>query len=234
MILSILVGVMLALPFKVITRERTEVLPDESRQELLNRMTKISEENDQLRVELGQVRDRSSSLEEALMSREQTSEELSQSMTMYRILAGLEPVHGPGVRVTLSETDTEIPPGSPVRPYLIHHLDLLNIVNEMWLAGAEAIGISSSGRTERLIVDSSIRCVGSLIDVNNTGMTPPFDIFAIGNPDNLYASLTMRGGVLEPLALYDIESEVVKLDDIQLPAYAGSTLLEYAKPAGEE
>jgi len=234
MILSILVGITLALPFKVITKQRAEIVPDESRQELLNRMSKIKDENDQLRAEVAQLRDQISSFEEAMMKREQSSEELIRSRTMYRILAGLEPVQGPGVCVTLSEGDAEIPPGTALRPYLIHHLDLLSIVNELWVAGAEAIGIKSGGRIERLIVDSSIRCVGSLIDVNNTGMTPPFEIYAIGNPDTLYSSLTLRGGVLEPLALYDIETEVVKLDNIVLPAYGGSTLLEYARPLGEE
>lgn len=234
LVLSVLVGVMLALPFRVIQEERHEPPPSESSQELLNRMSKINEENNRLRLELAQTRDRANTLEEALLEREEASEELAESRTMYRILAGLDPVQGPGIRLTLNENESEPPPGSPVRNYLIHQQDLLNIVNEMWLAGAEAIGVSSSGRTERLIVDSSIRCVGSLIDVNNTAMTPPFDIFAIGNPENLYNSLTMRGGVLEGLELFDINYEISRLDNIQLPAYGGSTLLEYARPLEEE
>ncbi len=234
LILSVLVGLMLALPFKVIHEESGEPLPRESRQEIANRMLKIEEENNLLRLELAQLRSRADGLEEALLEREEASEELSHSRTLYRILAGLDPVHGPGVRLTLSEESSETSPGGDAAQYIIHQQDLLNVVNELWLAGAEAIGIRSHGRTERLIVDSTIRCVGSLIDVNNTRMTPPFDILAIGNSEDLYNAITMRGGVLEQLEYYNIHTEVVAFDDCELPAYGGSMLMEYAKPLEEE
>ena len=81
---------------------------------------------------------------------------------------------------------------------------------------------------------STIRCVGSLIDVNNTRMTPPFDIYAIGDPNDLFNAITMPGGVLVPLKLWDINAEVVKLEDFELPPYSGGTMLQYAKPVGEE
>ena len=228
LVLSLMVGVMLALPFKVIRKESTEPLPSESRQELVNRMTKLTEENDQLRAELEQSRSHISDLEESLMAGQEASAQVTDSLTRYRILAGLDAVHGPGIRLTLSEQISQLPPGAEAAPYLIHQEDLLNIVNELWLAGAEAIAIRSRDRTERLIVSSTIRCVGSLIDVNNTRMTPPFDIFAIGNPDELYNAVTMPGGVIEPLQYFNIRAEIVKMDDMVLPAYSGLTLLQYA------
>ncbi len=234
LLLSVGIGMMLSLPFKVIQEVGNEPLPSESRQELIFRMFKLTEENDQLREELEVGRDTINDLELTLMAGQETSAELSDSMSRYRILAGLDPVQGPGIRLTLREEPSEMPPGSSVAPYLIHQEDLLNIVNEIWLAGAEAVAIRSGDKTERLIVRSTIRCVGSLIDVNNTRMTPPFDIFAIGDPDDLESSLTMPRGVLEPLQFFNIDSEIVKLDDIKLPAYGGSTILTYAEPVEEE
>lgn len=230
LLLSIALGIMLSLPFRVINEVGGEPLPSESRQEMLNRMSKLEEENEQLRTELEQSRANISQLESTLMAGQETSAELSEALTRYRILAGLDPVHGPGIRLTLSENTTEVPSGTEVAPYLIHQEDLLNIVNELWLAGAEAIAIRSRDRTERLIMSSTIRCVGSLIDVNNTRMTPPFDIFAIGDPDELENALTMPRGVLEPLQFFNIDWQIVQLENIQLPAYSGLTLLEYAQP----
>lgn len=234
MLLSIALGILLALPFKVILEEKVETFPQESRQELASLMSKIQDENQQLKQELTQTRDRANTLEKALFERDEASAELSDARTMYRILSGLETVHGPGIRLTISEEGASIPAGREVTPYLIHQEDLLNIVNEMWLAGAEAIAIRSGTRTERLVLDSSIRCVGSLIDVNNQRMTPPFDIFAIGNPDDLNNALTMPGGVLEPLSFFNINTEIVKVEDIVLPPFQGSTILEYAKPLEDE
>jgi uncharacterized protein YlxW (UPF0749 family) len=65
-------------------------------------------------------------------------------------------------------------------------------------------------------------------------MTPPFDIFAIGNPDDLYTALTMPWGVLDPLEFYNIQSEITKLDEMVIPAYSGSTILQYAHPVDQE
>ncbi len=234
LLLSLLIGIMLALPFKVIHEEKSEPLPSESRQELVNRMSKLTEENEQLRQELEQSRAGIADLEDAVLARQEASQELTDSLTRYRIMAGLDPVHGPGIRLTLSEETSELPPGTEAAPYLIHQEDLLNIVNELWLAGAEAIAIRSRNRTERLIMSSTIRCVGSLIDVNSTRMTPPFDIFAIGDPDDLTNALTMPRGVLEPLQFFNIETEVSMLDDIVLPPYGGLTLLEFAQPWQDE
>jgi uncharacterized protein YlxW (UPF0749 family) len=233
LLLSIAVGVMLSLPFKVIQRSSTEPLPSDSRQELANRILKITEENDQLRIELTQVRDQSGQLEETLMQNEQASEELTESRRTYRLMAGLDAVHGPGIKLTLLENPPENPAGGEVAPYFIHQEDLLNIVNELWLAGAEGIAIGSGGKIERLVMTSTIRCVGSLIDVNNTRMSPPFEIYAIGNKDDLYAALSMPGGVLEPLSFFNIQAQMEKLDDLTLPAFSGSTLRQYARPVGE-
>jgi uncharacterized protein YlxW (UPF0749 family) len=131
------------------------------------------------------------------------------------------------------ENPPQVSEGGEVAPYFIHQEDLLNIVNELWLAGAEGVAIGSGGKIERLVMTSTIRCVGSLIDVNNTRMTPPFDFYAIGNSDDLYAALTMPGGVLEPLRYFNINSSIEKHSDLVLPAFSGSTLRQYARPIGE-
>ncbi|HEX9743871.1 MAG TPA: DUF881 domain-containing protein [bacterium] len=232
-VLSIALGIILSFPFKVISSEQKEPAQVESRQELASLMTKIQDENEELTQELKETREHVTSLESALLERDQASAEITNSISRYRILAGLDAVQGPGIRLTLSEDSSGIPQGVEVRPYLIHQTDLLNIVNELWLAGAEAIAIRSGEKTERLVLDSSIRCVGSLIDVNNTRMTPPFDIIAIGDPEILNSVLTMPGGVLEPLTWYSIKWEIVKSDNFTLPAFRGSTLMEYAKPLEE-
>lgn len=231
--LCFILGFILATPFKIIHKESREPLPSESRIELANRMLKVVEENNQLRTELAQLREQHSKLEETLMEREQTSTQLAETRTRYRILAGLDPVQGPGIKLMLKENPPDPTSGINTAGYFIHQEDLLNIVNELWLAGAEAIAIASRGKMERLVMRSTIRCVGSLIDVNNTRMTAPFEIHAIGNPEDLEQALTMPGGVLDPMRIFGIEAAIEKVNDLVLPAYSGSTLLKFAKPLEE-
>jgi uncharacterized protein YlxW (UPF0749 family) len=64
-------------------------------------------------------------------------------------------------------------------------------------------------------------------------MAPPYEILAIGNSEDLKSALDMPGGVLEPLSFYNIQASLEKLDDLVLPAFNGSTLLQYARPVEE-
>jgi uncharacterized protein YlxW (UPF0749 family) len=231
--LCLMLGILLSLPFKLLHKESAEPTPSDSRQELLNRVLKITEENDQLRIEITQLRGKNTELLENQTHREEATTQLAETRKNYRTLAGMDAVHGPGIKLTLTENPPEVPPGGETAPYVIHQEDLLNIINELWLAGTEAMAVSSRGHTERMIVKSTVRCVGSMIDVNNTRMAPPFEIFAIGNSDNLESALTMPGGVLRPLDYFNIKAQIDKMPDIQLPAYSGSTLMQYAKPVEE-
>ena len=65
--------------------------------------------------------------------------------------------------------------------YIIHDDDLLRVINELRAAGAEAIAING----ERIVAMSEIRCAGPTLSVNNNRSAPPYEIKAIGNPNNL-------------------------------------------------
>ncbi|MCL2355520.1 MAG: DUF881 domain-containing protein, partial [Oscillospiraceae bacterium] len=57
--------------------------------------------------------------------------------------------------------------------------DLLTLLNELRLAGAEAISINN----ERIVHNSYVVSIGDLhISVNGRRVIPPFTVRAIGNP----------------------------------------------------
>jgi len=259
LVVALVLGMLISLPFRMIDHSADDPLSSATHDELIryasdlieennylksiggvpdencqSRVDSLTEQNENLKAELEQRQGAIDSLEAALLEDQEASAELQTTLDRYRILAGLVPVSGPGIKLTLSEDTSDLPQGAEITRYLIHQEDLLNIVNELWLAGAEAIAIRSGTNTERLTMRSSIRCVGSLIDVNNTRMTPPFEIFAIGDPDTLYNALLMPRGVLEPLQYYNINADIVKLLEMELPMYRGSTIMEYAGPLEEE
>jgi uncharacterized protein YlxW (UPF0749 family) len=66
--------------------------------------------------------------------------------------------------------------------------------------------------------------------VNTTKIAPPFVIKAIGNPDTLKSGVLIKNGYLESLKVIGIQVQVQKVDDIQIPAYAGVTKFNYSKP----
>jgi uncharacterized protein YlxW (UPF0749 family) len=143
------------------------------------------------------------------------------------VLTGLTPLIGPGIVVTLNDSKNAMEQGENPANGIVHNEDLLKVANELNAAGAEAISINGN----RLIATSEISCAGPTILINKNRVTPPFEIAAIGNPDQMIAALEMRGGILETIRFFGLESNIVKKEEVSVPAYTGSLDFKYSKPA---
>ena len=151
-----------------------------------------------------------------------------------RLLAGLTPVQGPGVVVTLNDSKQRLPKNMPsgmTPPNLIHDSDINAVVNELKAAGAEAIAVNG----QRLVAISPVRCAGSTIFVNNTPMAPPFIIKAIGDSKTLASAMNLPGGISTQIKAFDPAMfSVEESDTLTLPAYSGGSQPRYARPLGKE
>lgn len=148
--------------------------------------------------------------------------------------AGVTPVEGPGIRVTVddAELDESGPAAPPMDPDLGRVLDrdLQLVVNGLWAAGAEAIAVNG----QRLSALSAIRGAGDAILVDFRPLSPPYSVLAVGDPT------TLRSGFLDGSAgqllrlyreTYQIRYQVEDESDISLSG-ASSTTLRYARPGG--
>jgi len=100
-----------------------------------------------------------------------------------KLISGLTDVTGEGVIITLN--DAEKPDSESVMDFIIHDSDILNVVNQLRLAGALAISINN----ERIIATSEQLCSGPTIKINNNRYAVPYEIKAIGDSDVLYTAL---------------------------------------------
>ena len=146
-----------------------------------------------------------------------------------KMQAGLLPLEGQGVIVTMDDSTRKIRAEENPNLYVIHDDDILRVINELWAAGAEAISING----QRLVATSEIRCAGPTLSVNNVRSAPPYEISAIGDKKSLENSIKMRGGVEETLKVWGIRLEIESSDEIYIPAYSGSFRHVYSKVAKE-
>lgn len=154
------------------------------------------------------------------------AEVLAQKLETTMILAGQTAVQGQGITVTLTDSRKQNTTGIDESNYIVHDEDLLQVVNELCDAGAEAIALNG----ERLVATSEIRCAGAIVSVNNKRFSAPFVISAIGNADQLQSALEMRQGVVDSLAVWGIGCEIVKFDNVVIGAYEGAVAYEFAEP----
>ncbi|RJX16835.1 MAG: DUF881 domain-containing protein [Desulforudis sp.] len=223
-VVGLLFGLMLSMQFRV-TRENIANTSVERIRQLTAEVEQTAEKRDALRDRIDELRKELDEI--ASLTRH---DRLRSELELVRMQAGLLPVTGPGIEVTLNDSPMALQPGQNANLYILHDEDLLKVLNELRAAGAEALAING----ERLIASSEVRCIGPTVLVNKTKrLTPPYVITAVGNPETMTAALKMKGGVLETLEFFNIQASVKKINKVIVPAYTGPTGWRHARPAGE-
>ncbi len=147
-----------------------------------------------------------------------------------KVHSGQTALKGPGIVITMYDNPEERVVGFDINDDVIHDVDILNILNDLRIAGAEAISIND----ERVLSTSEIKCGGPIIRINGRSSGTPFIIKAIGDPKLLYASVIAPGTYGDILKnVYQIGFEAEVQDSIVIPAYTGIFNFRYAKPIGE-
>jgi len=154
--------------------------------------------------------------------------ELQKAIDDLRVRAGSTAVTGPGIVAIIDDTKLamESPADINANPLLTHDVDLLQVVNELRAAGAEAISIND----QRVAGTSAIRCVGPAIKINDHPVSAPFVVRAIGKPDVLYGAINMPFGILDQLRQMSTRVEVSKREKLAIPAVAVLPSIEVGRP----
>jgi uncharacterized protein YlxW (UPF0749 family) len=190
---------------------------------------RLEAEQRELRAVLTTLRQELNARQKAASADTDRLQALKSELDRQRLLAGLVPVQGPGVMITLDDSGAQIPLGADANTYIIHEHDLRDIVNLLWMAGSEAMAIND----ERLVGNSSIYCVGSTVMVNDTRLSPPYVIRAIGNPrvqQDYLRNPSYLNALKEKILLYGLKFEVEPVSGLSLPDYDGSFLVQHARP----
>lgn len=124
---------------------------------------------------------------------------LEKEVNEANVLLGKTDVTGEGVIITIKNNIKYNEEESSI----IRTADLLKLVNELRLAGAEAISING----ERIIAKSDIFDVGDFIKINGTRTTSPYTIKAIGDMKYLQSALNIKGGFIDTYSLNRIYNQ---------------------------
>lgn len=154
--------------------------------------------------------------------------ELNDQLQRARIAAGLVALSGPGIVFQLEDSTLPDPQDGTAADLRVTARDVRTIVEELWLAGAEAMSVNG----ERLTPDSAIVDIGGSVLVNQSYLTPPYQISAIG-PGGLYDRLSASQGYLDfvdaRVLAYGIQAAFAELDTVDLPAFAGTIRFDHAR-----
>lgn len=160
------------------------------------------------------------------------TELLESELRQAKTKLGLTNVVGDGVIVTLTDnnniSDNE---DSEIYDRRISVYDLLQLINELKLAGAEAIEINGV----RIVNKSDIALItDSFIKIDGHRMNSPYVVKAIGNPTTLESGLMQKnsGYIDKVIKPYDKLATVEKAKQIEIAKYDAEWKLKYIE--GEE
>lgn len=174
----------------------------------------LNTRNDQLRAEIATTQAELSALQ-ASDSRGDTSVgQLQSDLAKVRAWTGLDPVSGPGVRITVTGG--------------IDAASVQALVNELRNVGAEAIAVNDVRVEPNSVVNGPID--GLLI--GSTSLGDPFQVSAIGNPETLTGSLTRAGGIVAQLAATAPSAQLIvtPIDMLLLPATTEDLVPAHGRP----
>lgn len=187
--------------------------------DLLVVLDNVARREASLRAEIAELEDTLTALDRsdgdvvALAEARETLESLS-------IQVGRVAATGPGVVVTVSDPRTAVGPEV-----------LLDLLQELRAAGAEAIEIDGNGAEPvRVGVDSWIAGRAGGVIVDGREMSSPYVFTAIGEATTLADALDIPGGVVDTVARSGGVCEVVRSELVDISALRDQRSRQYSRP----
>ncbi|WP_222194876.1 DUF881 domain-containing protein [Modestobacter italicus] len=211
---------------------------EEARQALREDVVEETEANAELVAQLEDLTARVASTRQDALARSVVGQRALEQLAAAEQGAAVQPVSGPGVRVTLGNA----PPAADSDPVggsdqvalagIVQDGDLQLAVNALWAAGAEAISIDG----QRIGATTAIRQAGDAILVDFRPVLSPYEIEAIGDSEDLARRFvtspesTTLGGLTKN---FGVVFDYARVDDLDLPA-GTSAELGHAEPLAED
>ncbi len=218
---QVVVGILLAvLGFAAVTQVRVNETEDRyeglREQDLIDVLTALAGTRQRTEEEITRLEEVRDELRDDTSSREAAIERAQEDLDELGILAGLVPVTGPGVRITLTE-DTG--------PAQID--SLLDAVQELRTSGAEAMQING---TVRIVAESSFEAVEGGFLVDGVLVEAPYVIDVIGDPASLTSAMTFPLGPGKQLEDDGVIVEVDELTSLDIETIRDLDDAQYADP----
>src|SRR5215217_1372735 len=149
--------------------------------------------------------------------------------------AGLEPMRGPGLVVTLDDAQRDangrFPRDASPDDLVVHQQDIQAVLNALWSAGAEGVQMQD----QRIIGTSAPRCVGNTLLLNGRTYSPPYVITAIGDAPAMQAALAAAPLVTlykQYVVRFGLGYAEVPRPQVDVVGHTEPVRMKFAKPAG--
>jgi uncharacterized protein YlxW (UPF0749 family) len=219
-VLLLLLGFALVVQLK--SRNDDAALSSARPEDLVRILSDLDAQQTRLRDEINELEDTKRQLDSGTQGQEAALADARKRADELGILAGTLPAEGPGLQLDF------VPGGEPVRAETI-----LDAVEELRGAGAEAMQISGAGTAPVRIVASTYfvdSSGGDGLNVDGTALTAPYRVTVIGDPQTMLTALNIPGGVVDTVHQHGGTVSVNQADPVRVSALHPPVSLKHARP----
>ncbi len=192
---------------------------------LSDAVREMQKEQEQLKAQLAELRAELDAVQARSASLGGEAADLKRQIDALAPQAGLVALAGPGITVTLD--DAKLPANAKdIARAIVHSQDITDVINAAWRGGAEAIGING----ERITGTSA--CVGAVIQINGTLMSPPYVFTILGPSGRLLETFSLPDELAELKERSRVNGlgfSIARANDLRVPAFTGPLATRYAR-----
>ena len=203
--------------FKIVNQTDIKSIENMRKSELKTELANWKSKYDEVEQQYNEISTKINEYKTNNKTDNQNGELLQSELEQVNMALGKTDVQGPGIIITLRDTDNE-----EIAKYNAD--DLISIVNSLKSAGVEAISIND----ERVInMTDMVTISSSFIKVNGQRILSPYIIKAIGDQSYLEGALLGNGGYVDLLKKDRRNVTIEKENKIKINKYNGDITYKY-------
>ena len=216
-VLCLLLGI--AIVTQVRQNESGDSLETARPADLLVLLDSLRQREATLNTEVAELQNTLNSLQASGNSDQAAIKSAQTRLAALSILVGAVGATGPGVTLTIED------PGPGVAPEA-----MLDVINELRAAGAEAIQINDAHQSVRVGVDTWVVGSPGSLTIDSKALSPPYSILAIGDPPTLAAAMNIPGGAEDSIKRVGARMSVQQSDRVDVTTLRQPKPHQYAQP----
>lgn len=203
--------------FKVVEEADIAQIENARESELKEKLASWKERYEDVELKVLESRQTLDEYNKRKESNQETSELVQKELEQAKQLVGITDVKGDGVVVTLKDNEEQC----------IDYNDLIELVDELRLAGAEAISIND----KRIInMTDIVNITGNVILINSDRVTSPYVVKAIGDQKYLESALNTKTiGFVDKTLNYGKDITLERQNNIKIYKYDKNLEINHMK-----
>lgn len=220
-VLAIVLCVLLGIAIVIQARhnESDDSLETARPADLLVLLDSLREREAALNTEVDELQRTLMTLQESGNSEQAAIEDAQARLAALSILIGTVGATGPGVVITIDDPRRGVAPET-----------MLDVINELRAAGAEAMEIRDAAQAVRVGVSTWMAGTAGSLETDSTMLHPPYSVLAIGDPPTLAAAMNIPGGAVDSVKRVGGSMSVRQMDRLDVTALRQPKPRQYAQP----